>query len=71
MLNPCEYDNAAPCFINGIAAAITFECCLSGVRLITKSAEGMSSSYVPTLKLLFVAFFQESRFSSIADWRNA
>src|SRR5690606_27697053 len=71
ILKPCEYDNVAPCFINGITALITEVCCLSGVKLITKSAVGINSSYVPTVNFLYVAFFQESLFCSIASLRKA
>mmetsp|Transcript_11053 Transcript_11053/g.36462 ORF Transcript_11053/g.36462 Transcript_11053/m.36462 type:complete len:218 (+) Transcript_11053:675-1328(+) len=55
MLKPCEYASVAPSFISGITALTTDVCCLSGVRLSTMSACGMSSSYVPTAKPLEVA----------------
>ena len=39
---------------------------LSGVRLITMSAEGIISLYDPTLNLLLIAFWYEILFCSIA-----
>ena len=54
----------------GMIALTTAVCCLSGVRLRTMSAVGMSSSYVPTLKPLVVAFTKDARFESMADWRS-
>ena len=44
MLNPCEYQRAEPFFIFFITSVITGVCCLSGVRLPTKSAVGIISS---------------------------
>jgi hypothetical protein len=52
--------------IKGITAETTAVCCLSGVKLINKSAVGIISSYVPTLKLFSEAFKKDFLFSSIA-----
>ena len=47
MLKPCEYASVAPCFMWGITAFTTAVCCLSGVRLSTMSAVGISCSHTP------------------------
>ncbi len=70
MLKPWLYASVAPFFMSGITAFTTDECCLSGVRLSTMSAPGISSSYVPTLKPLLVALTYDARFESMADWRS-
>jgi len=65
MLNPWEYERVEPFFIRGMISLITGVCCLSGVRFNTRSAEGISSSYVPTLNPFSVAFFHDCLFVSI------
>lgn len=69
-LKPCEYASVAPCFICGMMALTTAVCCLSGVRLSTMSACGISSSYVPTLNPFDVAFTKLARLDSIASLRS-